>query len=97
MGRPDEGAGAKARLHWVRIAATDSLHDLPQATAALRAAGCEVIRAEKRSGTTTAGREELRTMLEFLRKGDTLTTSRRRPLHRVGLPVCSILITAKNP
>jgi hypothetical protein len=33
------------------------------AKAALTAAGCEVIRAEKRSGTTTAGREELRTVL----------------------------------
>ena len=29
-----------------------------------------MIRAEKRSGTTTVGREELRTVLSFLRKGD---------------------------
>jgi DNA invertase Pin-like site-specific DNA recombinase len=29
-----------------------------------------VIRAEKRSGTSTAGREELRTVFDFLRKGD---------------------------
>src|SRR5260370_12261644 len=40
--------------------------------AALRTAGCEVIRAEKRSGTTTQGREELRTVLDFLRQGDVL-------------------------
>ena len=39
---------------------------------ALRTAGCEVIRAEKRSGTTTEGREALRTLLEFLRAGDVL-------------------------
>ena len=39
-------------------------------------AGCEVIRAEKRSGTTTDGREELRTVLEFLRKGDALMVTR---------------------
>ena len=34
---------------------------------ALKAAGCKVIRAEKRSGTTTAGREELKTVLDFPR------------------------------
>jgi DNA invertase Pin-like site-specific DNA recombinase len=42
----------------------------------LRAAGCEVIRSEKRSGTTTAGRAELQTVLEFLRKGDVLMVTR---------------------
>jgi len=35
---------------------------------ALKAAGCEVIRSEKRSGTTTEGRAELRTVLDFLRR-----------------------------
>jgi hypothetical protein len=32
--------------------------------------------AEKRSGTTTEGREELRTVLDFLRKGDILMVTR---------------------
>jgi hypothetical protein len=32
-----------------------------------------LIRAEKRSGTTTEGREELRTVLDFLRKGESAT------------------------
>jgi DNA invertase Pin-like site-specific DNA recombinase len=31
---------------------------------------------EKRSGTTTSGRDELRTVLEFLRKGDVLMVTR---------------------
>jgi hypothetical protein len=44
--------------------------------AALKAAGCQVIRAEKRSGTTTEGREALRTVLEFLHAGDVLTVTR---------------------
>jgi DNA invertase Pin-like site-specific DNA recombinase len=44
--------------------------------AALRAAGCDVVRAEKRSGTTTAGREELRTVHDFMRKGDVLMVTR---------------------
>jgi hypothetical protein len=38
----------------------------------LKAAGCQVIRAEKRSGTTTEGRDALRTVLEFLHAGDIL-------------------------
>jgi DNA invertase Pin-like site-specific DNA recombinase len=39
-------------------------------------AGCEIIRAEKRSGTTTEGREALRTVLEFLHAGDVLMVTR---------------------
>jgi hypothetical protein len=50
--------------------------DLSIQGAALKAAGCEVIRAEKRSGTTTEGRDELRTLLEFLRTGDVLMVTR---------------------
>jgi DNA invertase Pin-like site-specific DNA recombinase len=42
----------------------------------LKAAGCEVIRAEKRSGTTTKGRDELKTVLDFLRDGDVLMVTR---------------------
>jgi DNA invertase Pin-like site-specific DNA recombinase len=42
----------------------------------LRAAGCQVIRAEKRSGTTTEGREALRTVLEFLHAGDVRMVTR---------------------
>jgi hypothetical protein len=42
----------------------------------LRAAGCEVVRAEKRSGTTTEGRTELQTVLDFLRPGDVLMVTR---------------------
>src|SRR5215470_8696130 len=43
---------------------------------ALRAAGCEVIRAEKVSATRRAGRTELALLLEFLRRGDTLVVTR---------------------
>ena len=44
--------------------------------AALKAAGCTVIRSEKVSGTSTQGRAELRTVLDFLQKGDTLVVTR---------------------
>ncbi len=61
-------------IGYARVSTTDQ--DLTIQEAALRAAGCEVIRAEKRSGNTTEGREELRTVLEFLRKGDVLMVTR---------------------
>jgi DNA invertase Pin-like site-specific DNA recombinase len=43
---------------------------------ALRAAGCTVIRSEKKSGTTTEGRVELQTLLDFVRDGDTICVTR---------------------
>ena len=61
-------------IGYARVSTTDQ--DLSIQQAALKAAGCEVIRAEKRSGTTTAGRDELRTVLDFLREGDVLMVTR---------------------
>ena len=43
---------------------------------ALRAAGCEIIRSEKVSGTSTKGRDELNNLLTFLREGDELVITR---------------------
>ena len=42
----------------------------------LKAAGCEVIRAEKASGTPLHGRTELQALLDFLRTGDILMVTR---------------------
>jgi DNA invertase Pin-like site-specific DNA recombinase len=42
----------------------------------LKAAGCDPVRSEKRSGTSTQGRTELQTVLAFLRRGDVLTVTR---------------------
>jgi DNA invertase Pin-like site-specific DNA recombinase len=61
-------------IGYARVSTTNQ--DLSIQEAALRAAGCEVIRTEKRSGTTTKGRTELQTILEFLRKGDVLMVTR---------------------
>src|SRR5712671_136602 len=61
-------------IGYARVSTTDQ--DLSIQEAALRAAGCEAIRAEKRSGTTTQGREELRIVLDFLRPGDVLMVTR---------------------
>src|SRR5262249_17077327 len=61
-------------IGYARVSTTDQ--DLSIQQAALKAAGCDTIRAEKHSGTTTEGREELRTVLDFIRKGDVLMVTR---------------------
>jgi DNA invertase Pin-like site-specific DNA recombinase len=60
---------------YARASTVDQDLSIPQMVA-LKAAGCDPIRSEKRSGTTVAGRDELRTVLDFLRDGDTLTITR---------------------
>ena len=59
---------------YARVSTTDQ--DLDLQLAALKAAGCDVIRSEKVSGTSTQGRTELRTILDFVRKGDVLIVTR---------------------
>ncbi len=49
---------------------------------ALTAAGCEIIREEKVSGTSRRGREELETLMQFMRAGDTLVVTRLDRLAR---------------
>jgi DNA invertase Pin-like site-specific DNA recombinase len=61
-------------IGYARVSTTDQNLDVQEAT--LRAAGCELIRSEKRSGTTTSGREALHTVLDFLRAGDVLMVTR---------------------
>jgi DNA invertase Pin-like site-specific DNA recombinase len=61
-------------IGYARVSTTDQ--DLSIQEAALKGAGCQVIRADKRSGTTTEGREALRTVLEFLHADDVLTVTR---------------------
>ena len=48
----------------------------PAEREALTAAGCTVIREEKVSGTSTKGRTELATILDFITAGDTLVVTR---------------------
>jgi DNA invertase Pin-like site-specific DNA recombinase len=61
-------------IGYARVSTTDQ--DLTIQIDALKAASCDVIRQEKASGTTTEGRAELRTVLDFLRKGDVLVVTR---------------------
>lgn len=56
--------------------------------AALEAAGCTVIRAEKVSGGSRAGRDELQTLLDFIRSGDELVVQR---IDRLGRRITDVL------
>jgi DNA invertase Pin-like site-specific DNA recombinase len=59
---------------YARVSTTDQ--DLTIQKEALKAAGCEVIREEKVTGTSRKGRVELDTVLQFIRDGDTLVVTR---------------------
>jgi DNA invertase Pin-like site-specific DNA recombinase len=72
---PNEASGPPmTTIGYARVSTTDQ--DLDIQIAALKREGCTTIRSEKRSGTSTANREELRTVLDFLRKGDVLMVTR---------------------
>src|SRR3954452_1676995 len=78
-----------ASYGYARVSTTDQ--DLAVQEAALRAAGCEMIRAEKKSGTTTTGRSELQTLLDFVRKGDVIVVTRIDRLARSIADLASIV------
>ncbi len=59
---------------YARVSTTEQ--DLGIQEAALRAAGCQTIRSEKKSGNERGARTELQVLLDFLRKGDTLVVTR---------------------
>ncbi len=61
-------------IGYARVSSDDQ--DCAIQEAALAAAGCTIIRTEKKSGTTTEGRSELETVLSFVRSGDTLMVTR---------------------
>ena len=61
-------------IGYARVSTVDQ--GLAVQIAALEAAGCAPIRAEKVSGTSTKGRDELQTILDFIGSGDTLVVTR---------------------
>ncbi|MGA0598135.1 recombinase family protein [Enterovirga sp. CN4-39] len=63
-----------ARIGYARVSTTDQ--DLTIQIAALQSAGCSVVRSEKGSGSTLNGRQELKTVLDFIGPGDTLVVTR---------------------
>jgi DNA invertase Pin-like site-specific DNA recombinase len=63
-----------AKYGYARVSTTDQ--DLTIQREALLAAGASMVREEKRSGTTTEGRTELRTLLDFIQPGDSIVVTR---------------------
>jgi DNA invertase Pin-like site-specific DNA recombinase len=59
---------------YARVSTLDQ--DLALQLAALKAAGCAVVRAEKKSGARRDGRSELQVLLDFVQPGDTLVVTR---------------------
>ena len=59
---------------YARVSTFDQ--DLALQRAALKAAGCKVIRAETASGSRRDGRTELQVLLDFVQFGDTLVVTR---------------------
>lgn len=62
------------KLGYARVSSAEQ--DTAIQVAALKAAGCSIVREEKVSGTSTQGRTELLILLESLRPGDTLIVTR---------------------
>jgi DNA invertase Pin-like site-specific DNA recombinase len=63
-----------ARIGYARTSTTNQ--NLAAQIAALKAAGCEVIREEQKSGAALEGRSELTTILDFIHAGETLVVTR---------------------
>ena len=76
---------------YARVSTADQ--DLAIQLEELKKAGCEIIRAEKLSGRSTDGREELATLRTFMRAGDELWVSR---LDRLARSVHDLAVIVKE-
>jgi DNA invertase Pin-like site-specific DNA recombinase len=72
-------AAAHHLIGYARVSTNDQ--DTAIQSAALKAAGCSVVRVEKASGKSREDRDELASILEFVRPGDTLVVHK---LDRLG-------------
>jgi DNA invertase Pin-like site-specific DNA recombinase len=75
-----------ARIGYARVSTIDQ--DLDIQLGKLKAEGCDIVRAEKASGGSREGRNELATVIEFLRPGDELVVTR---LDRLGRDTRDVL------
>jgi DNA invertase Pin-like site-specific DNA recombinase len=76
---------------YARVSTTDQ--DLTVQKEALKNAGCVIIRNEKVSGSSVNGRDELKTLLEFLRSGDELVVTR---VDRLGRSVLDLQLIVRD-
>lgn len=70
---------------YARVSTEDQSTEIQEE--ALIKAGADVVRAEKVSGTSMDGRDELETLLQFVRDGDTLLVTR---LDRLARSLCDL-------
>jgi DNA invertase Pin-like site-specific DNA recombinase len=75
-----------ARIGYARVSTTDQDHATQGAR--LKAAGCDIIRAEKVSAKSREGRDELASIMEFIRPGDELVVVK---LDRLGRSTRDVL------
>lgn len=83
-----------ATIGYARVSTRDQ--DCSIQEAALKAAGCDVIRSEKRSGASVQGRQELQSILDFIRDGDTLVVTRIDRLARSLKDLCQLTETLQR-
>lgn len=82
-----------ANYGYARVSTTDQDTSIQEQV--LKKAGCDIIRAEKASGTSRKNRTELQTLLEFIRKGDVLVVTRIDRLARSVADLQSIVSELK--
>ena len=83
-----------ARIGYARVSTLDQ--DLEGQIARLTAEGCSIIRSEKFSGSSREGRDELATILAFLRPGDELVVTRLDRLGRNTRDVLNLIHEAEQ-
>lgn len=83
-----------SKIGYARVSTTDQDNSIQ--VAALKAAGCDIIREETASGTTTKGRTELATILDFIRAGDVLVVTRVDRLARSISDLQTIVRTVRD-
>jgi len=64
----------QAKIGYARTSTVDQ--NLDAQIAALKAAGCGMVRSEQKSGASLDGRPELKTILDFIHRGETLVVTR---------------------
>ena len=75
-----------ARIGYARVSTYDQDHGSQETR--LKTAGCDVIRAEKASGKSRDGRDELQRIMDFIRAGDELVVVK---LDRLGRSTRDVL------
>jgi DNA invertase Pin-like site-specific DNA recombinase len=64
----------QAKIGYARTSTVDQ--NLDAQIAALKAAGCGMVRTEQKSGASLDGRPELKTIIDFIHRGETLVVTR---------------------